>query len=92
MSNFKQITVSADKWSEYLRKKAQANALKREIESLESEFNLPEPAALAAEYGAQTGDKLMLEIINGNGQAIGKLSVFWFPGSETPPSWRKRIS
>ncbi len=88
----KKIIVNADDWSKYLKAKAQANALRQEIAGLETKFNLPDATELAAEFGAQPGDKLSCEIVNGNGQTIGKISVFYFPGSETPAAWRKRIS
>lgn len=88
----KKITVNAEDWSRYLKLKSQASAIKREVEALETSFNLPEPAELAKEYKAQSGDKLCVEIVNGNGLTVGKLSIFWFPGSEVPAAWRKRIS
>ena len=87
-----QIVIDAENWSRYLKAKAQANALKREIEGMETAFNLPVPAEVAAAFGANEGDKLCVEIVNGNAQTIGKLSVYWFGGSETPAGWRKRIS
>jgi len=87
-----QIKVNSDQWSQYLKAKAQRSALEKQIKSLEADFKIPDASQLASEFSAVQGETLPIEIVNGNGQTIGKLTVFWFPGSETPPAWRKRIS
>ena len=87
-----QIKVNADQWSQYLKAKAQRSALDKQIKGLELGFQIPDATKLASDYSAVQGETLTVEVVNGNNQTIGKLTVFWFPGSETPAAWRKRIS
>lgn len=88
----KSFVVSAADWSRYLKLKAECSALEKQVKSLEQTFGFPTPDSLALDYGAVSGETLTFAVVNGNGDYMGKISVFYYPGADIPPSWRKRIS
>lgn len=77
------ITVNAGTFSRYQRTRAAIAALERRSKALEAEMALPVPSE-------ETSGQWI--IADGNGLPIGKLSVFYYPGANIPPGWRKRIS
>lgn len=79
-----QIMVRADDWHKYLALKAERNSIDKEINRLEESMDLPE----ACDIGKQA----CLSIVNGNGDEIGKYTVYWFNGCQMPSQWRKRVS
>lgn len=78
------ITIPADKWAQYLKIKAERTALEKREKELLISFNIPEAS------GKNVGQTFILT--NGNGDEIGKVSYFSFPGATIPPGTRRRIS
>lgn len=78
------ISIPADKWTQYLKLKSERIALEKREKELIFSFNIPEPSA------ENTGQTFILT--NGNGDEIGKVSYFDFPGANIPAGIRRRIS
>jgi cell division protein FtsB len=76
--------VKADEWAKYLKLKSEKSALERQIKTLEESFQLPEAKDIAREISGV--------IKNGNGDEVGKISFFHYPGANIPAGWRRRIS
>ena len=80
----KTFTVNAETWKSYLAKKAQKNALAKEVKSLEDGFGFPDAKEIA--------EDIKIEIVNGNNQAVGKMTIYFVDTVEIPAGWRRRIS
>lgn len=78
------ITIPADKWTQYLKIKAERAALEKREKELLTSFNIPEASP------ENIGQTFILT--NGNGDEIGKVSYFNFPGATIPCGVRRRIS
>jgi hypothetical protein len=79
-----QVMVEADQWTKYLKLKAERASVEREIKGIEETFHFP-----SAE---EVGRDAQMVIVNGNGDAVGKLSVYWYTGATIPAAWRRRVS
>jgi hypothetical protein len=79
-----QVVVPADKWSALLKLKAERSALDKAVKALSAEIGLPDAETLAQD--------VVLPIVNGNGDHVGKLSCYWYGGATIPAAWRTRVS
>lgn len=79
-----QITIPSAQWSEYLRLKAEASAIKKATDALVASWQIPE--------ATEAMGTCNIPVVNGNGDLVGKVCYYHFSGSVTPPGWRKRIS
>jgi len=86
------LTVDQASWSERLKLKAEASAIEKRVKAIEQSWGFPEPSQIATGFGLSQEDSISVLIVNGNKDAVGKMAIYHFPGSETPPGWRKRIS
>lgn len=78
------LKVASEDWKRFLKLKAEKSAIERELKKLEESFDFPKAEEVAEEK--------QLVIFNGNGDEVGKLSVYWYGGATIPPAWRRRIS
>lgn len=86
------VQVSASAWQAYRKAQAIATAAQKDAEQLKAALGLPDASKLAYSLGLHTGDKGEVIVQDGNSQAIGKISVFYYPGAQIPAAWRSRAS
>lgn len=79
-----QIKIASEQWSKYLRLKSERSAISKEIDALVNSWQLPEASAQLA--GVQ------MEIVNGNGDAIGKISYYAVAEKVVKATFARRIS
>lgn len=76
--------VNAEKFNKWQRVKRAASALDKRAKEMAKEMGLPESSQFD---GPAAG-----VIVDGNGQPIGKFSVFNYPGAQIPAGLRVKIS
>lgn len=79
-----QIKISSEQWSRYLRLKSERAAIGKEIDALVAGWQLPEASAELA--------GVAMEIVNGNGDAIGKVSYYSIAEKVVKATYARRIS
>lgn len=79
------IRIDSEKWQSYIAKKKQAKALEKETKAFE-DANFPN--------AKEVGEKRQLLVVNGNGQPIGKVSIYKveMPPQPARESWIRRIT
>lgn len=87
------ISATAADWHKLATLRANATAAKKLADAHEELMGIPsaEDIAKLANLPDAHG-KLSAIVCDGNGQPIGKLAVYWFPGAEMPEGYRRRIS
>lgn len=87
------FTVPSAKWAERLRLKSEASAIERKLKALDTELGLPKGDSLAEALGLTEADKASVVIVSGNGDVLGKGSVFFVRPTEIPAArWQARYS
>lgn len=87
------IKATAQDWQRLMSAKQRANAAQAEAKALEEAMGIPSAETLAKDFSLPNSDgKASIHIVDGNGFPLGKMSVYWWPGSVTSPGYRKRIS
>ena len=77
------ITCPASVWATRLALKAEIAAKEKAVEEIDKALNLPEADSVAR--------PCRLIVVDGNGNEVGKGSVYWFKGATYKAGWRRRI-
>lgn len=87
------ITATAADWRNLSTLRANAAAAKKLADAAEAAMGIPTAEEIAAQAGLpEAHGSLRAVIVDGNGQPIGQLSVYYFPGAEMPAGYRRRLS
>lgn len=90
--NIQPITAPIDQWKRYKAAKARAAAAKREADAFLTVWGIQEADIYAKRYNLAETDTLEIPVQDGNGQAIGKLTVSHRDACEVSAHWRKQVS
>ena len=86
------VKVEASNWNKFKKLVSEKSAIEKAIKELQNSFNLPSANEIAESQGLNHGDKANVIILNGNGDEVGKMSIFYYPGATIPANWRARIN
>lgn len=78
------IKISSEQWSKYLRLKSERSAIAKEIDSLVDSWQIPEASAELS--GTE------IEVVNGNGDAMGKVRYYPVAAKVVAATFARRIS
>lgn len=78
------VRVPADVWATRRALKAEIAAKEKALKAIEERIPFPDAKAI--------GKDCSIVIVDGNGQEVGKGTIYFFSGSVTPEGWRRRIS
>jgi hypothetical protein len=87
-----QIQVSAAAWHAWRAMHQKASAAEKEAKALREAMGFPSTAALVELFGVNEVTKASAVIIDGNGQPLGKVSVFHCGEKIIPAGFQSRIS
>lgn len=93
MNNTITINATAQKLHKLGQLKSEISTLAKSVKALESELGLPKAQAAAEALKLKSAtDKGTVFLVNGNGDQVGSMSIFWHPGAKIPAGWRARTT
>lgn len=87
------INATAKKLKKLGELKSELSAIDKAIKALQADIGLPKAQDAANALKLQNAtDKGTVFLVNGNGDQVGSMSIFWHPGAKIPAGWRARTT